>query len=60
MSTTEPSTKPLATTDHPCPVQAIKVTVHTTGFFFEGDTRSGNHASIYLLIPNGDSVQLNM
>ena len=41
-------------------IQTIRVTIHTTGKFFEGDTRSGNHASIYLLIEDGSSIRLNM
>ncbi|ORY57236.1 uncharacterized protein BCR38DRAFT_490207 [Pseudomassariella vexata] len=41
------------------PVTAIRVVIHTTGKFFEGDTRSGNHASIYLLVTGG-SVHINM
>lgn len=41
------------------PVTAIRVVIHTTGKFFEGDTRSGNHASIYLLVAGG-SVHINM
>lgn len=41
------------------PVTAIRVVIHTTGKFFEGDTCSGNHASIYLLVTGG-SVHINM
>lgn len=42
-------------------VTTIRVTIHTMGKFFQGDTRSGNHASIYLLIANSNkSVRLNM
>ncbi|KAF3893265.1 hypothetical protein GTR04_4044 [Trichophyton interdigitale] len=42
------------------PVTVIRVTMHTTGYFFESDTRSGNHASIFLLTGNYKSVRLNM
>lgn len=41
-------------------IQTIRVTIHSTGKFFEGDTRSGNHASIYLLVGGGSSIRLNM
>jgi hypothetical protein len=42
-------------------VHTFRVTVHTTGYSFEGDTRSGNHASIYLLTSDGiTSIRLNM
>ncbi|KAH7346304.1 hypothetical protein BKA65DRAFT_551222 [Rhexocercosporidium sp. MPI-PUGE-AT-0058] len=38
----------------------IRVNIHAMGKFFENDTRSGNHASIYLLTTDGKSVTLNM
>lgn len=55
-----PNTRNLVNTDGALKVQAIRVTVHTTGLFFESDTRSGNHASIFLLTSDGNSVRLNM
>ncbi|KMP09862.1 hypothetical protein CIHG_07192 [Coccidioides immitis H538.4] len=42
------------------PVTSIRVTIHTLGIFFESDTRSENHTSIYLLTGDKQSVQLNM
>ncbi|PGH27217.1 hypothetical protein AJ80_01174 [Polytolypa hystricis UAMH7299] len=50
----------LTTADYALPVGDIRVTMHTTGKFFESDTPSGNHASIFLLTGNGTSVRLNM
>lgn len=55
------STRAITTADYTRIVHTIRVTVHTTGKFFESDTRSGNHASIYLLTADGSSsIRLNM
>lgn len=45
---------------HPLAVHAIRVTMHTLGYFFESNTRSGNHVSIYLIVGKNQSAQLNM
>ncbi|KAJ8068359.1 hypothetical protein OCU04_003921 [Sclerotinia nivalis] len=55
-----PATRKIEPKDYDLLVDTIRVTVHTTGKFFDSDTRSGNHASIYLLASNGASVRLNM
>jgi hypothetical protein len=55
------STRAITSADYTLAVHTIRVTMHTTGKFFEGDTHSGNHASIYLLTADGSSsVRLNM
>ncbi|KAF7935314.1 uncharacterized protein EAE97_008221 [Botrytis byssoidea] len=54
------STRAVKESDYDLVVKAIRVTVHTTGKFFESDIRSGNHASIFLLTSNDASVRLNM
>jgi hypothetical protein len=55
------STRAITSADYSRVVHTIRVTIHTTGKFFEGDTRSGNHASIYLLTEDGSSsIRLNM
>ncbi|KAF5871212.1 uncharacterized protein Bfra_007725 [Botrytis fragariae] len=54
------ATRDVEDRDFDLDVHTIRVTVHTTGKFFEGDTRSGNHASIFLLTSNNASVRLNM
>lgn len=41
-------------------VLLIRITMHTTGKFFEADTRSGNHASIFLITSDQTSIRLNM
>lgn len=46
--------------DRALPVITIRVTIHTMGIFFESDTRSGNHASIFLILGPSMSVRLNM
>ncbi|KAK2789861.1 hypothetical protein FQN53_001224 [Emmonsiellopsis sp. PD_33] len=50
----------LTAADYSLPVNCIRVTIHTLGKFFESDTRSGNHASIFLLTGDEMSVRLNM
>jgi len=53
--------RPINHADLAVGVTTIRVTVHTTGKFFEGDTCSGNHASIYLILADGSgSIRLNM
>ncbi|TGO61284.1 hypothetical protein BOTNAR_0131g00010 [Botryotinia narcissicola] len=54
------STRAVEKSDYNLVVKAIRVTIHTTGKFFESDIRSGNHASIFLLTSNDASVRLNM
>ncbi|KAF7897893.1 uncharacterized protein EAF01_008859 [Botrytis porri] len=54
------ATRDIEEGDYELKIQKIRVTVHTTGKFFPSDTRSGNHASIYLLTSNNASVRLNM
>ncbi|KAH8789208.1 hypothetical protein BGZ57DRAFT_878674 [Hyaloscypha finlandica] len=55
------STRSITPEDYARIVHTIRVTIHSTGYFFEGDTRSGNHASIYLLTSDGrTSIRLNM
>ncbi|KAL3712527.1 hypothetical protein TMatcc_001226 [Talaromyces marneffei ATCC 18224] len=41
-------------------VLLIRITMHTTGKFFEADTRSGNHSSIFLITSDQTSIRLNM
>ena len=51
----------ITSADYALFVHTIGVNVHTMGKIFEGDTRSGNHASIFLLTTDGiSSVRLNM
>ncbi|KAM0158090.1 hypothetical protein ACHAQE_005675 [Botrytis cinerea] len=54
------ATRKIEDRDYDLNVIAIRVTIHTTGKFFEDDDRSGNHASIYLLTSIDTSVRLNM
>ncbi|KAI9748179.1 MAG: hypothetical protein M4579_007291 [Chaenotheca gracillima] len=51
---------PLAVADYHRTVETIRITIHTTGLFFESDTRSGNHASIFLLTVGGGSIRLDV
>ncbi|KZF26983.1 hypothetical protein L228DRAFT_235983 [Xylona heveae TC161] len=41
-------------------VLLIRITMHNMGRFFEDDTRSGNHTSIFLITSNRASIRLNM
>lgn len=54
------ATRPLTAAEYNLPVRLIRITVHGMGYFFESDTRSGNHASIFLVIGIRASVRLNM
>ncbi|KAL3713822.1 hypothetical protein TMatcc_002527 [Talaromyces marneffei ATCC 18224] len=54
------ATRPLTPAEYDLPVRLIRITIHTTGKFFESDTRSGNHASIFLVIGVNRSVRINM
>ncbi|KAM5476802.1 hypothetical protein MauCBS54593_000072 [Microsporum audouinii] len=51
---------PLTDADLALPVTIIRITIHSMGMFFESDTRSGNHASIFLIVGPYASVRLNM
>ena len=55
-----PPSREIVESDYHLPVHSIRVVVHTTGIFFDSDTRSGNHASIFLTTGDGKSVRLNM
>ncbi|KAL3457433.1 hypothetical protein BJX64DRAFT_293112 [Aspergillus heterothallicus] len=52
--------RPINDSDRARVVLQIRVTMHTMGYIFEADTRSGNHVSIFLLIGDRESVRLNM
>ncbi|PGG99568.1 hypothetical protein AJ80_09336 [Polytolypa hystricis UAMH7299] len=54
------SSAPVSNSDRTLTVTTIRVTVHTQGFFFDCDTRSSNHASIFLIAGPSKSIRLNM
>lgn len=54
------SSTPVSRNDRTLTVATIRVTVHTQGHIFECDTRSSNHASIFLIVGTNMSVRLNM
>lgn len=58
--TPNPTTNPLTAANRDLKVKKIRVTVHTLGYVFDSDGRSSNHASIYLLTSDENSVRLNM
>lgn len=54
------SSAPVSDKDRALTVTTIRVTVHTQGYIFEYDSRSSNHASIFLVVSGNESVRLNM
>ncbi|RDW61107.1 uncharacterized protein DSM5745_10605 [Aspergillus mulundensis] len=52
--------RPINDSDRSLVVQQVRVVVHTMGYFFDGDTRSGNHASIFLVTGSEQSIRLNI
>ncbi|KAJ5100294.1 hypothetical protein N7456_006346 [Penicillium angulare] len=56
------NTRPYSPTagDDALTVTHITATIHTMRCFLESDTRSLNHASIFICMPDGGSVRLNM
>lgn len=60
-STHESTSRELTKADYSLRVRKIRATIHTVGKVFNDDPRSGNHASVFLLLEdNVSSIRLNM
>ncbi|KAL1849096.1 hypothetical protein Plec18170_007755, partial [Paecilomyces lecythidis] len=57
---TNPPTRPLSPSETCLCIYTIRIAVHSLGRFLSSDSRSGNHASIYLLVGNGAAIRLDM
>ncbi|KAL2823223.1 hypothetical protein BDW59DRAFT_163564 [Aspergillus cavernicola] len=55
-----PTTRPVTEADKCQILTGIRVVVHNMGYRLPSDTRSLNHASIFLVITSTQSIRLNM